>query len=207
MKLKIKDNILKKLINYPEKSFPKYSTQILNLANRTSQATRPKNVGQMTELIKNFRNSNPHGSLHDWEIWYKSKYPKKIIIATNKISIMLENYKKVIEKITEELIETWVEDLVINKTYLGLNFQESIFKYLSELFSIEYKQSTPSEESKGIDGYLGGYPLSIKPITYKSKIVSTQEKIEVDIIFYLKKEKSNGIEIELSKKLFAKIKS
>lgn len=207
MKLKIKDNILKNLINYPEKSFPKYSTQILNLANSNSQATRPKNVGQMTELIKNFRNSNPHGSLHDWEIWYKSNYPKKIIIATNKISIMVENFKKVIEIITEELIETWVEDLVINKTYLGLNFQESILKYLSEKFSIEYKQSTPSDESKGIDGYLGGYPISVKPTTYKSKIASKQEKIEVDIIFYVKKEKSNDIEIEISENFIDKIRN
>ena len=207
MKLKIKIIALKELINYPKKSFPKYSTQILNLANYNSQATRPKNVGQMTELIKNFTKLNPHGSLNDWGIWYKSEYPERIKIATNKISTMLENFKEVIKMITEELIEIWVEDLVIDKTYLGLNFQDSILKYLSQKFSIEYKQSTPSDESKGIDGYLGGYPISIKAITYMSKIVSKQEKIEVDIIFYKKKEKSNDIEIEISDIFINKIKN
>ncbi len=117
MKLKIKGEIIKKLINYSEKSFPKYSSQILNLANKNSQATRPKNVGQMSELIKQFRNSNPHGSLSDWESWYKSRNLGKIKIATNKISKMVKNLKNSIENITDELIEVWVEDLIIDKTY------------------------------------------------------------------------------------------
>jgi len=101
MKLKIKSENIKKLINYPEKSFPKYSTQILNLANKNSQATRPKNVGQMSELIIQFRNSNPHGSLSDWETWYKSKNSRKIKIATNKITQMVENFKNTIENKTD----------------------------------------------------------------------------------------------------------
>ncbi len=207
MKLKIKGEIIKKLINYPEKSFPKYSTQILNLANSNSQATRPKNVGQMSELIKQFRNSNPHGSLSDWETWYKSRNLRKIKIATDKISHMVENLKNTIENITDELIEIWVEDLIIDKTYLGLNFQDSIIKYLSQKLNIVYKQSDPSEESQGIDGYLGEHPISIKPITYKQKIASKQEKIEVEIIYYKKKEKSNDIEIEVSVNFINRIRN
>ncbi len=207
MKLKIKSEKIKELINYPEKSFPKYSSQILNLANLNSQATRAKNVSQMSELIKQFRNSNPHGSLSDWEIWYKSRSSNKIKIATNIISHMVENLKNTIEIISDELIESWVEDLIIYKTYLGLNFQDSILKHLSHKFNIKYKQSTPSEESQGIDGYLGEYPISIKPITYKQKISSKQEKIDVDIIYYEKKEMSKDIEIEVSENLINRIKN
>jgi hypothetical protein len=32
--------------------FPKYATQLLNLANQNAQGTRPKIVGQMSELIQ-----------------------------------------------------------------------------------------------------------------------------------------------------------
>lgn len=207
MKFKIKGDFIKKLINYPEKSFPKYSSQILNLANSNSQATRPKNVGQMSELIKQFRNSNPHGSLSDWETWYKSRNLRKIKIAAEKISQMVENLKNAIKNITDELIEIWVEDLIIDKTYLGLNFQDSILEFLSQTFNITSKQSDPTEESQGIDGYLSEFPISIKPISYKQKIVSKQEKIEVEIIYYIKKERSKDIEIEVNENFINKIRN
>lgn len=34
------------------KEFPRYTTQILNLANQDAQGTRPRVVGQLSELIK-----------------------------------------------------------------------------------------------------------------------------------------------------------
>ncbi len=34
--------------------FPKYTTQLMNLANQNSQGTRPKVVGQMSDLIQEF---------------------------------------------------------------------------------------------------------------------------------------------------------
>ena len=42
--------------------FPKYSTQLINLANQNAQGTRPKVVGQMSELSKEF----PGGSYDVW---------------------------------------------------------------------------------------------------------------------------------------------
>ncbi len=59
---KIKRNELKKAIVKDAPSFPKYTTQLMNLANQNSQATRPRNVGQMTELIKDFDGD----SLEEW---------------------------------------------------------------------------------------------------------------------------------------------
>jgi hypothetical protein len=38
-----------------EPEFPKYATQIMNLANQNAQGTRPRVVGQMSELIQEFR--------------------------------------------------------------------------------------------------------------------------------------------------------
>ncbi len=65
-KIKIKTaEILENLRNEPE-SFPKYTSQIINLANQNSQGTRPKIVGQMSDLIQEFQGT----SVEDWETWY-----------------------------------------------------------------------------------------------------------------------------------------
>ena len=56
-----------------------------------------------------------------------------------------------------------------------------------------YRLSSEEEESKGIDGFIGGIPVSIKPETYKSK-PNLQEKIEVKIVYYSKVK--DGIEVD-----------
>ena len=50
--IKIKNSELIEEISGEAKQFPKYTTQIINLANQNSQGTRPKVVGQLSELIK-----------------------------------------------------------------------------------------------------------------------------------------------------------
>lgn len=71
MQVKIKNEQIASLSNAPTYSFPKYATQIINLANSDAQGTRPKVVGQMSELIKEFKGS----SLSEWVEWYNSKQP------------------------------------------------------------------------------------------------------------------------------------
>ena len=53
-KIKISFAQIKKYLGSSVEEFPKYSTQILNLANQDSQATRPKIVGQLSQLIQEF---------------------------------------------------------------------------------------------------------------------------------------------------------
>ena len=50
----------------PSYDFPKYTTQIINQANQNNQATRPKVVGQMSELIQKC----PTKSYDGWKRWY-----------------------------------------------------------------------------------------------------------------------------------------
>jgi len=73
-------------------SFPKYVTQILNLANQNAQGTRPSVVGQMSELIKEFKGNR----LREWEEWYLSKHPEAITLATNRILEMINRLKEAI---------------------------------------------------------------------------------------------------------------
>ncbi len=56
-----------------------------------------------------------------------------------------------------------------------------------------YKCATSEEESRGIDGYIGNFPVSIKPKSYQS-MKGLSEIINVKIIYYEKGK--NGVFIE-----------
>jgi hypothetical protein len=189
--IKISFKELIKEISGEAKEFPKYTTQIINLANQNAQGTRPRVVGQLSELIVKC----PHKEYTKWKEWYLQQQPKAIDDATKKIFSMVEELKKAINQIDEKMVKKWVEDLVIDKTFIGLKFQEGILKRIAKLKNVSYRLANPNEESKGIDGFIGNIPFSIKPITYKTKNM-LNEKIEVKIIYYEKKK--DGIIIDIS---------
>jgi len=87
-KLKIKNKEVSQLLEAEVVSFPKYATQLINLANQNAQGTRPEVVGQMSELIKRFKGKK----LKEWETWYLNEYPEAIEKAKRKIVHMLENW-------------------------------------------------------------------------------------------------------------------
>jgi ribosomal protein S19 len=178
-KLKMRNEEITQLLDADVVSFPKYATQLINLANQNAQGTRPQVVGQMSELIQEFRGRK----LEEWEKWYLSRHPEAIEKAKTKIMQMIENFKQVITKIDEEMIRAWVKDLVIVKTFVGLKFQEAILKRVATHTGKSYRISDPEEEAKGIDGYIGDSPVSIKPQTYESKQM-LPESIGVQIIYY-----------------------
>lgn len=188
MKIKISNEEIKRYLEIEVKEFPKYTTQIMNLANQNAQGTRPKVVGQMSDLIQHFTGKN----LAEWENWYLKQKPSAIKIATEKISDMLKNFNNAMDKIDRKLVEQWVRDLVIVKTFIGLRFQEAILKKIAEIKNTNYKLSDHKDESKGIDGYIGNTPVSIKPETYKTKL-SLPETIPVKPIYY--KKVKNGLEV------------
>nr|BAL58220.1 type II restriction enzyme MjaI [uncultured prokaryote] len=165
MKIKITIEEIRKYLDIETPEFPKYVAPLINLANQYAQGTRPRVVGQMSELIQEFEGK----SLEEWEEWYLKKKPDAIKNATEKILHKLKELKNAMDEIDRETVERWVRDLVIVKTYAGLRFQEAILKKGAEIKGTTYRLSEPEEESKGIDGYLGDIPVSIKPHTYKAK--------------------------------------
>jgi len=191
MKIKLTNEAIRKSLEISKPEFPKYVRQIINLSNQNAQGTRPKVVGQLTDLIQEFTGR----TLEEWEQWYLKRYPDAIKSAKEKILTMLENLKDTMNKIDEKMINEWVKDLVIVQTFIGLKFQEAILKKGAEIKGVEYKLSEKTEESQGIDGYIGGIPISIKPETYKIK-KSLSEEIPAKIMYY--KKVKNGIEVDYS---------
>ena len=157
----------------------------MNLANQNSQGTRPRAVGQMSELIK----ESAPDDFDEWKRWYTERHPDAIERATAKVADQIEKLKAAIKKIDEALIREWVEDLVLLKTAEGLLIQQAVFKHLVDVFGQLHRSSTPLEESKGIDGYIGETPVSVKPESYRSKTSLKHEEIDGAMVFYKKTKK------------------
>lgn len=166
--------------------FPKYTTQIMNTANQNSQGTRPATVGQLNEIIEEYKQKYPEGDYEDWVEFYYEHYDgeENIEEATDKVYEMVVKMREATQEIDREMVNRWVKDLVLYKTYIGLGRnEEAILEKLSNEYNLPYELGTAEDESKGIDGYLGDQPVSIKPITYKQKS-RLQEDIQAPIIYY-----------------------
>lgn len=179
--------------------FPKYTTQIINTANQNSQGTRPPTVGQMNELIEEYKDEYPEGGFDDWKEFYYENYDgeERIEEATDKVFDMVVKMREAAQEIDREMVHRWVKDLVLYQTYIGLGRnEEAILKKLSEEYDKPYKLGTAEDESKGIDGYLGDQPVSVKPITYKQK-GRLQEDIQAPIVYYEDYSTTNALKLHL----------
>jgi len=191
---------VREILELPAKpELPKYSSQLINLANQFAQGTRPKIVGQMSELISEFKKSGGK-SYDDWKKWYLRRSEKinknkknynPIAEATEKIWYMLSKFKKTLEQLNKNDVEKWVEDLVLVKTYEGLILQEVILKKVAEELKGEFRSATPDEESKGIDGVIiigdKKISVSVKPKTYLTQERHLPEELKGHLIIYEKK--------------------
>lgn len=192
MKIKIPNAEVQELLANRNYTYPKYATQIMNLANQNAQGTRPSVVGQMSDLIQEFG----VGSMNEWEAWYLEKYPETIDVATERVFNMIELLKTSIAQIDKNTVRQWIEELVVVKTYSGLKFQEAILKKVASYKGVAYRLAIPNEEAQGIDGYIGEQPVSIKPNTY-GVMNELSEQIQVPIIFYEKKKSEIVVEFNI----------
>lgn len=191
--IKLSNREIESLSNASSVDFPKYTSQIINWANQNAQGTRPKVVGQMSDLIQEFDGQ----TLEEWIIWYNNQKPNAIEEATEKIYDMVDKIRTASYQIDKEMVSDWVKDLVYTKTYCGLKVQQAIITHLAQMLGRTWRLANKEEESRGIDGYIGEQPVQIKSSTYKLEN-QLSETIEVPIVYYEKKK--NGINIEYNSK-------
>ncbi len=175
--------------------FPKYTSQLINWANQNAQGTRPKVVGQMSELFPEFVSKSDRISIEYWKRFYKSGHSEAFKEATDKIYAQIEKLREAIQLIDRPMVEKWVEDLIINKTFNGMYVQKAILASLADLKETGYRLASPEEEAKGIDGFVGDTAYSVKPDTYKI-MERLPEHIDVKMIFYTKTKTGLRIEVE-----------
>ena len=194
MKYTLKNEIIESYNESNSFSFPKYTSQLINWANQNAQGTRPIVVGQMSELFPEFMASGAEITIENWRTWYLERYPDAFEKATDKIYAQVQNLRDAIQLIDRKMVEHWVEDLVIAKTFNGMYVQKAILASLAEREGSSYRLATPEEESVGIDGYVGDTPYSIKPDSYKT-MGRLSETIAVKMVFYTKTKTGLTIEV------------
>lgn len=175
--------------------FPKYTSQLINWANQNAHGTRPAVVGQMSELFPEFLDSGEERTIESWHRWYVERYPDAVEKAVDKIWVQVNNLRNAIPLINQEMVKSWVEDLVIHKTFNGLYVQKAILAFLAREKGTTYRLASPDEESKGIDGFVGDIPYSIKPDSYKA-MGRLSEVIAVKMVYYTKTKTGLKIEVE-----------
>lgn len=195
MKFNISNAELSALNDITNPEFPKYTSQLINWANQNAQGTRPKIVGQLSDLFPEYQASTYNVAISDWKEWYTEKYSGAIEEATDKIFNQVENLKEAIKLIDKSMVRKWVEDLVISKTFSGMYVQRAILAKISDMRKEPFRLASPEEESKGIDGYVGDTAYSIKPVTYKT-MGRLSESIDIKMIYYSKKKSGLLVETE-----------
>lgn len=190
-------NLIESVNSSKSHTFPKYTSQLINWANQNAQGTRPKVVGQMSELFPKFQQETESDkvSIEGWKEFYIKTHPDSIETATKKIYAQIENLREALPLIDEEMVRSWVEDLIYNKTYNGLYVQKAILSKLAQIQGKDFRLATPEEEAKGIDGFVGDIAYSIKPESYKT-MNRLPETIEVKMIYYTKTRTGLNITVE-----------
>jgi len=191
MRKTIRFDAIRDLLGAEPPDLPKYASILINLANQFAQGTRPHVVGQMTDLIQEF----PGRTLQEWRAWYAQRHPSALDEAADRIWRMLSRMKEAVAAIDQDMVRRWAEDVVIVKTFIGLKFHEAILHEVAKARGADYRPAEAGEECKGIDGFIGGKPVSIKPASYKA-IGALPESIESEIIYYEKKKDGLVIEFE-----------
>lgn len=161
----------------------KYVASMLNQVNGWAGGTKPENVGMVSQVIKDFRQSNPQGSLDDWKQYHQNlEGINGIDQSVKDIRTKLDDVLANLNDVSDEDIREWVENLTYEKTYSGLSAQELILSQIADTLGQTYRLGSADDEKKGIDGYINEKPLQIKSSSYRNK--NKQEKFPCPIIFY-----------------------
>lgn len=90
-KFKISNDYISKCNDTDVPQYPKYTTQVINLANQNAGGTRPRNVGQLSELLPEYLSLPGEASLSGWREWYTERYPDAVENAVDKIWTQVNN--------------------------------------------------------------------------------------------------------------------
>jgi hypothetical protein len=75
--------------------------------------------------------------------WYLSRKPNAIAGATQRIKTMVGNLRAAIVLIDDNMIKTWVEDLVIAKSFTGIHFQQAILSRVAKMMRTTFRIARP----------------------------------------------------------------
>jgi len=174
---------------------PTYTSGFINDVNGWAGGSKAENVGQVSELIKQFRQEKPNGNLEEWINFHQSLEGSDIQVLKGRgrtkrlktvqmagieqgVQDIMQKMKEVknnINQLSEENVRSWLQNLVFEKTYCGLEAQELILRHIASGHNFEWMLGSVEDEKQGIDGFIidqNGpkfFPLQIKSSSYSNK--------------------------------------
>jgi len=186
--IKLTGKHFKSKIEPRRREWPKYATQILNIAGQNSQAFRSKYVGHCKDTWLQMRSDGIKGTLSEWTKYYNDTHGSDgLSEAGKKIYTMIK--KMQVGGITEEMCIDYVKEVVYNKTHMGMGGEEVAIRVVADYYGLPYRFSTAEEESQGIDGWAGEYPIQVKPhdSAFKGHVHNHPDKDKVLLVTYVPK--------------------
>jgi len=178
----------KEKISPRRREWPRYATQLLNIAGQNSQAFRPKYIGSCKDAWLKMRSDGIKGTLSEWEKYHSDNFGSECLVeAGKKIHDMI--VKMNVGNITEEMCIDYVKEVVYNKTHMGMGGEEVAVRVVADYYGLPYRFSTAEEESQGIDGWAGDYPIQVKPhdSAFKGHVHNHPDKDKVLLVTYVPK--------------------
>jgi hypothetical protein len=157
-------------------NYPKYFTTKVNNANSWSQATFKRSIGDLGKLFTKFRNSHRSSeqTMENWRTYFNTQRPGKLEEAIAKTSakyLEVLQYDVDVDVLSQETlsnIATWMDALIIEKTFIGQMAQVETLSAFAQHNSMKITTATTEEDSMGIDGYVGSVSVSVKPESYRA---------------------------------------
>lgn len=163
-----------------------YVQPLLNLANRYSHATRPGKLGVSTsEASEEFREQADNPAPSDWRAFLRDEYDmdENIDEAVEAVAQKIDEFRAVLSDLDRDTIRRWVEELVYEKSLEGHAIERRVMLEVANRYNANFEPNDGADESKGIDGYIDGQVVSVKPARYFDKDELT-ETIEAPFIVY-----------------------
>ncbi|AHG00838.1 hypothetical protein HALLA_09690 [Halostagnicola larsenii XH-48] len=129
--------------------------------------------------------------------YYNERYNGKVKVqrSAKKTYEMVENMREAIDLITYDMVEQWVEDLILYKSYMGFDAREVILPKLGRELQMGSRLASPEEMSEGISGYLGDQPICLRSLKH-DKGPAMYEDAGVPVVYY-EETNSGGYRVEM----------
>ena len=105
-KFKISNEYISKCNDTEISEYPKYTTQVINLANQNAGGTRPRNVGQLSELLPEYLSSPGEASLSGWKEWYNERYLDAVNNAVDRVWDQVNNLRDCMDYIDKHILSS-----------------------------------------------------------------------------------------------------
>ena len=205
-KAKIKKKDVSAVNKTKAPNLPKYSSGVINSASGYARATRPANVGMVSQEIQDFCNDQNYSghTLDDWKKWHLKKHGngKGIDRAVEEAWNKFIEIRNSLATVTKDDVRMWMEDFVYSKTYDGLMVQKAVIKKIAEDENLGWRLANADEEKQGVDGFINEKAVQIKSETYKETGKKHNEEVTCPVVYYRKLRNTKDISFDYDPKWF-----